>query len=304
MASERRASEQGHEATVGCRIVELVDHVQPARIALWVLYPARAPEHAERVGPYSLPVAIDAAVAGERLPLVVISHGNGGSPWIYRDLAAHLVRAGFVLALFEHPGDNRSDRSLSGTAANLVNRPRHVKLVIDAVLADAHLGKHVAATAIGAIGHSIGAYTVLALAGGNPSAFPYESPDGQPHSLTVVHDSRVRALVLLTPATPWFTRDGALRAVDLPIWMLTGALDEHAPAFMAEIVKHGVRDPARVEHRVIANAGHFSFVSPFPAEMVKPEFPPSQDPEGFDRVAFQPVLHEGVLAFLDRTLRH
>jgi hypothetical protein len=98
-------------------------------------------------------------------------------------------------------------------------------------------------------------------------------------------------------------RDGALREIDVPIWMLTGELDEDTPAFMAEVVKHGVRDPERIEHRVIANAGHFSFVTPFPAEMVRPEFPPSQDPAGFDRVAFQPVLHEGVLAFFNRTLR-
>ncbi|MFL5350272.1 MAG: hypothetical protein ACJ8AT_36315 [Hyalangium sp.] len=37
-----------------------------------------------------------------------MSHGTGGSPWTYRGMAAHLARAGFVVALPEHPGNNRS----------------------------------------------------------------------------------------------------------------------------------------------------------------------------------------------------
>ena len=51
---------------------------------------------------------------------------------IGRPIALHLARAGFVVALPEHPGNNRSDNSLANTAVNLANRPRHVRLVLDA----------------------------------------------------------------------------------------------------------------------------------------------------------------------------
>ncbi|WP_309896459.1 chloride channel protein [Archangium sp.] len=54
---------------------------------------------------------------------------------------------------------------------------------------------------------------------------------------------------------------------------------------------------------VVPNAGHFSFQSPFPPAMTRPEFPPSQAPAGFDRVAFQPVLHAEILTFLRASLR-
>lgn len=288
--------------TVGCRALDVADEVQGARVPVWVLYPTRAPERLEHFGPYPLAVATGAPMEGEGLPLVVISHGNNGSPWTLRGMATHLARAGFVVALVEHPGNSRSDGSLAGTAANLENRPRHVRLVLDAVFADEQLGKRLAQTGVGVIGHSIGAYTALAVAGGRPSSFPNESPDGQARAVPVVRDPRVRALVLLAPASVWFMAEGALAGVDLPILMRTGEHDTHTPAMHAEIIVRGVPDPRRLDHRVVAGAGHFSFQSPFPPAMTRPEFPPSQDPAGFDRVAFQPVLHGEILAFLRASL--
>jgi predicted dienelactone hydrolase len=290
------------EVTVGCRALDVEDVVQGARVPGRVLYPSRAPERLEQFGPYPLSVATEAPVEGERLPLVVISHGTGGSPWTYRGMAVHLARAGFVVALPEHPGNNRSDNSLANTAANLENRPRHVRLVLDAVFGDAELGKRLSPGGVGVIGHSMGGYTALAMAGGRPSSFPNESPDGQARAIPVVHDPRVRALVLLAPASPWFMAEGALAGVEIPILMRTAERDEHTPAMHAEIILGGVPHPGRIDHRVVPNAGHFSFQSPFPPAMTRPEFPPSQDPAGFDRAAFQPVLHAEILAFLRASL--
>jgi hypothetical protein len=80
--------------------------------------------------------------------------------------------------------------------------------------------------------------------------------------------------------------------------MRTGELDELTPPAHAAIVVQSLRDPQRVDHRVIRGAGHFSFQSPFPPEMVRPTFPPSQDPPGFDRNAFQVELNAEIEAFL------
>ncbi|WNG57733.1 alpha/beta hydrolase [Archangium gephyra] len=290
------------DMNVGCRALDVEDGVQGARIPVRVLYPTRAPERLEQFGPYPLSVATDAPVEGERLPLVIISHGTGGSPWTYRGMSAHLARAGFVVALPEHPGNSRSDNSLAGTAVNLENRPRHVRLVLDSLFGDARLGPRLSPAGAGVIGHSMGGYTALAVAGGRPSSFPNESPDGQPRAIPVVRDPRVRVLVLLAPASPWFMAEGALAGVDLPILMRTAELDEHTPAMHAEIILRGVPHPERIEHRVVPNAGHFSFQSPFPPAMTSPGFPPSQDPKGFDRAAFQPVLHAEILTFLRDSL--
>lgn len=290
------------ERSVGLRRIDLVDPVQHAAIPLVILYPAFGQERIERFGPYSLNAVPGAPIEGEQLSLVVISHGNSSTPWVHRDLAADLVRAGFAVALPEHPGNSRNDNSLAGTAANLVNRPRHIKLVVDASYTDPEIGIRLAPGRVGIIGNSIGAYTALAVAGGRPWAGPHETPDGNPCPLEVSHDSRVRALVLLSPATPWFMPAGTLTDVRIPIQMWSGDRDKITTPWHAELVKAGVPDPSLIDHRTIAGAGHFSFMSAFPPEMNRPDFPPAHDPKGFDRRQLQPYLHAEILSFLRRTL--
>ena len=115
---------------VGCRAIDVDDAVQGARVSLRVLYPTRAPERAEPFGPFSLDLALDGQPEGGELPLVLVSHGAGSTPWIHRDLAAHLARAGFVVVLIQHPGNCRGDDTLAGKPANLEHRSRHVRLAI------------------------------------------------------------------------------------------------------------------------------------------------------------------------------
>jgi predicted dienelactone hydrolase len=92
--------------SAGCRAVDVKDVVQEALVPVRFLYPTQAPGRAEPFGPFTLDLAVDAPVEGHELPLVVISHGTGGTPWTHRDLAAHLARAGFVAALIQDPGNN------------------------------------------------------------------------------------------------------------------------------------------------------------------------------------------------------
>ena len=285
----------------GCRLLEVHDAVQGAIVPLALLYPALGAESTVHFGPYSLDVASNTPPADGVWPLVVISHGNGGTPWAYRDMARHLVQAGFAVALPAHTGNTRHDNSLAGTSANLANRPRHISLSIDAAFGDPVLGAHLATTGVAVIGHSIGGYTALAVAGGQPWTGPREKPPGPPQPVPVQADSRIRSLVLLNPATFWFIGE-SLRAVHVPILMRTGEKDELTPAEHAHNVIDGVADAALVEHKEIAGAGHFAFMSKFPPELARPNFPPSQDPPGFDRFDVQPALFADLVEFLRRTL--
>ncbi len=254
-----------------------------------VLYPSDSPEQ-------NAPIAVGA------FPLVVISHGSGGTPMSHRTLAAHLAGNGFVVAMPEHPGNNRNDNHLVDTVDNLSNRPRHIRQVIDWAFASETFGRGLLPDTVVIIGHSMGGYTALAVAGGLATSFPRESPDRQPRQIEVDPDPRVKALVLLTPATPWFMSAGALRDVRIPILLWTGEKDTITPEFHADLVKAGLPDQTLIEHRAAANAGHFSFLSPFPKAMTSPAFAPSQDPEGFDRARFHQELNAGVLEFLRRVL--
>ncbi len=265
-----------------------------------IMYPTDSPERPEKLGPYVLSVAMNAPVAAGVFPLVVISHGSGGSPMSHRTLAAHLAQNGFVVAMPEHPGNNRNNNKLADTIANLTSRPRHIRAVIDWAFASGAFGSSLLPEKVAIIGHSMGGYTALAVTGGIPTSFPRESPDREPRQIEVDADPRVKALVLLAPATPWFMAAGALRGVRIPILLWTAEKDEHTPAFHGDIVKAGVPDQALVEHRIADNAEHFSFLSPFPESMTNPGFAPSQDPGGFDRERLHEELNAGVLEFLKR----
>jgi predicted dienelactone hydrolase len=146
------------------------------------------------------------------------------------------------------------------------------------------------------LGHSMGTYTALAVAGGIPWT-------QDRRRVEVVADPRVRALVLLAPAAGWYRPEGALREVKVPILMLAAEHDPVTPQWNAEVVLEGVPDRAKVRYRVVENAGHFAFLSPFPPQLRNPGFLPSTDPPGFDREAFHETLPGEVLEFLDEAVK-
>ncbi len=229
---------------------------------------------------------------GDEARLVAISHGGGGSHQLYSTVARQLASRGFAVVLPEHPGDNRRDNSLRGTLRNLEDRPRHLVLAMDAVRDDAEVGPRLRRGWAAVVGHSMGGYTALAVAGGRAFSEQRELVEVEP-------DPRVRALVLMAPATAWFLAPEALRAIDLPILLLEGEHDPVTPAWHGDLVAQGVADRSQVTRRVVPGAGHFSFLTPFPPAMVRPGFAPGNDPPGFDRVAFHRELPLEVSAFLE-----
>lgn len=64
-----------------------------------------------------------------------------------------------------HNGDNWQDRSLVTSGRYFSERPRQLSQVLDALLASPEWGNRIPADRIGAVGHSAGGYSVLALAG-------------------------------------------------------------------------------------------------------------------------------------------
>ncbi len=285
---------------VGCRTLEIADAALGLTFPLLVLYPSNTAGQPENIGPYTLDVALDAPIAPGPFPLVLVSHGTGGTPLTHRLLAHALARHGFVVGLPRHHANHRDDNSWHNTPGNLTARPRHLRLAIDGLLAE--FGAALRPDWVAVIGHSLGGYSALALAGGRPGSLPHEHADGTPQPIPVVPDARVRALVLLAPATSWYRAAGALREVRVPILLLLGDQDEWTPDFYAQIVLNGVADRGKVTHRLIKNAGHYSFFSPFPPERTGPAFPPSQDPPGFDRARFQSELQAEIREFLAQQL--
>ena len=86
------------ERPVGFQISRAADtDGTPFAVGVW--YPTDArPWPTTLIGSTLMDVARDAPVAGRDLPLVVISHGNGGGLQSHADLALALASAGYVVA--------------------------------------------------------------------------------------------------------------------------------------------------------------------------------------------------------------
>ncbi|MFQ3546327.1 alpha/beta hydrolase [Halobacillus rhizosphaerae] len=286
------------ENFAGYRKMEGVDDKLGTAFPIMVMYPTDTPEKEEKIGPYSLEVAKNAQPQEKVFPLVILSHGTGGTPLVYRTLARHLARNGFIVAMPEHPYNNVKDNHLENSIELLECRPGNITQTIDCLANDRNFKSFVNFDDIALIGHSMGGYTAMAAIGGVPATLPWETDDQIPKVIDVEVEERVKKVILLAPALGWFRSEGALDRINLPILLITGEKDEITPPFHGEFLLKGVKNPENIEHKMIENAGHFSFLSPFPKEMKSSSFPPSQDPEGFDRTLFQQHLEADVLHFL------
>lgn len=302
-------------AEVGLRRASYADPGRegaPAPLLLW--YPTTAPEQAVRRGPLTLSVAPDAPIAEGRYPLILVSHGSGGSALGHADTAMALARRGYVVATVQHAGNSVDDNRNAGRAAMWRDRPRQFSAALDAVLADPEIGGRADAARIGALGFSAGGYTVLVAAGGvadigriaeHCAAHPEDSGfcglgNDSPAGTVTHHEARLRAAVAMAPVSALFG-DGALDCVTIPIRLYGAEKDAVVmPVLHAERVKALL--PKAPEYELVPNAGHFAFMAPVPPAMAAEIGPPALDPPGFDRAAFHERLNAEVAAFFDRTL--
>ncbi|MEO6404400.1 MAG: alpha/beta fold hydrolase [Ferruginibacter sp.] len=281
------------EVFVGSKQFTITDEIKNISFPVLVQYPTYEIAKPIAFGPYTMNVSPGAGIIEEQFPLVIISHGNGGSHLVYRTISTHLAKNGYIVAMPEHYANNRNNNELENTTENLITRPAHIRLTIDFLLSNNVFSNNIAQDKIGVIGHSMGGYTALALAGGIP-----RTKEGL--VVAVKPDRRIKAIVLLAPGTGWFLN--SLDKVTIPILMLTAEHDPITPKWNAEIVLNHVSDKSKVTWREVENAGHFSFSSTFPAAMKNANFLPSTDPVGFDREKFHHQLPAEILDFFNDKL--
>ncbi|MGI9605116.1 MAG: alpha/beta hydrolase family protein [Acidimicrobiales bacterium] len=101
------------EFGVGRREVQLVDTARERTLSVDIVYPTAAGATGEPSIYQFIPtielassVAIaDASPAAGSFPIVVYSHGAGGTRWITTHLTEHLASHGFVVIAADHAGD-------------------------------------------------------------------------------------------------------------------------------------------------------------------------------------------------------
>lgn len=284
--------------------------------ALW--YPAAGPSGRTVVGPFAMAATSQAPVGAGRYGLVLISHGTGGGRLNHRGTAIQLAGGGYVVAAPEHAGDSWRDGRYSGTSENWRRRPRQLSAALDRVLRDPEFGRRIDRARIGAVGHSAGGYSVLALIGGradtrllarhctrNREADPAFCAYGRSGTaaggpLPDLSDRRVRAVAAVAPVGAIFG-DGAFAGVKAPAQIHRLGADRvlrrpwHADN-IARLMGNGAQLTVHPE------AHHFAFISPFPAAMTGEIGVPARDPAGFDRRAFLSRIDRRLLDFFDAVL--
>lgn len=93
--------------------------------------------------------------------------------------------------------------------------------------------------------------------------------------------------------------EGALRNVHVSALLLVAEKD-YMPQETIAVLRDGLPERAQLTHRVIKNAGHYSFLSPFPEAMQSRVGEAAKDPEGFEREQFHHEMNAEVLSFLQK----
>lgn len=285
----------------------------PMAGAIW--YPTDAKETDVPLALFRQSVATGAPVAGRGHPLVVISHGTGGSMVDHYDTARALAQAGFVVAAITHTGDTRGDRSRS---QRITERPGQLIRLIDFMTTGWAGHDAIDLKRIGAFGFSSGGFTVLGAIGGKPdmstvAAHCAEHPafftcalqqapgvGAVPTKIAPVeYDRRIRAAVVLAPALGFTFAPSGLKGVSIPVQLWRAEQDSVLPhPYYAEVVH---RLLPKAEYHVVPGAEHYDFMAPCSDTLAK--VAPVICPKTIDRAAFHSTLNADVVRFFETALR-
>ncbi|HET7676014.1 MAG TPA: hypothetical protein VFL54_10870 [Gammaproteobacteria bacterium] len=315
---------------VGFQPISIQDPVNGGTMPGYVFYPATSATGVTWRGPYELAATAGAPAIPGAKPLVVISHGHGGSDLGHHDLATYLAGHGFVVATLEHPKDNFHDMSGTGTPAVLVGRPIQVAATISKLLHDPKWKSLIDPARIGVAGFSAGGYTALMVVGAIPhfSRFidyckrhPKDAEDcemlqkaeakgtakaelaklqGSLNRWGATHDPRIKAAFVMAPLSLMFDANG-LADIHVPVYLYYGQNDgvllpKENALHIAPLIK------TLVGIKMIPKAGHYVFLAPCSPQLTKEAPSICKDPPGVDRTKLHKQIDADALAFFNKTL--
>lgn len=340
-----------HQAMVGLmqrpwtdpsRLAWSGDAPRPLRVTLW--YPAAddARPQVLPAGPFALePVALGAAPAArpQRLPLLLLSHGTGGSALSLSWLARALAAQGYLVAGVDHHGNTGAEAEYRLEAfLAWWDRPRDLGVAIDRLLADPLWGPRIDAQRIGVVGFSLGGYSALAALGARLDAAALAqfhercADEGQcllppeiagRHSAAEVgallrgderlrasiaaeagrdwRDARIRAGLVLAPVMGALMSADSLAAIQAPLHLIASEADDQAPP--SQTAQRVAGAVAGATLQVLTDAGHYSFLSPC-TDIGRQQAPAiCRDPPGRPRERLHRQLQAEALDFFARALR-
>lgn len=252
-------------------------------VAVW--YPTQQTDVGESIGENAAfegsTVLRNAAPVPGAHPLLLLSHGHGGSWRNLAWLAEEMVSQGYIVAAPNHPGTT-SQNADPKQARQLWLRPDDLKLAMRELIVDPAIAGEVDSTRIAAAGHSLGGWTVMELAGAKFDARKFNVDCAKHVGLSSCRvaaelginsdasraplaadrsEKRIRAVILLDSGLArGFTRE-SLAKIALPVLIL--AAGDDSPELPAELESGylvSTLPPRWVTFARIDGATHFSFM--------------------------------------------
>lgn len=205
-------------------------------------------------------------------PLILFSHGLGGSRQTSKYLGQHWAARGYAVVYPQHCGSDEAvwqnvppeqrpaALAQAASAENARHRIADIHVVLDQLEQWTQAEEHTLAgqldlSSVGMSGHSFGALTAQALGGQLPAA---ATAAGHGHC-----DSRIRATLAMSPSPPPGNLEAAFGAVKIPWLMMTGSKD-HAPlGYMTPTIRRDVFNhlPPTIDRYELTLGGghHFAF---------------------------------------------
>jgi predicted dienelactone hydrolase len=228
----------------------------------------------------------------DKFPLILLSHGIGGSSSMMAWLGSALASHGYIAAAVNHPGNNALEDYTIPGAVFWGQRAHDMTALLDLLLADPTFGPRIDPKRVGAAGFSLGGLTVIELAGGIAEFSRYQdfckSPkaDGMckdtleyPGLLAKVtalaktdpaiqaafvensnshRDPRIRAIFAMAPALgPAFSPD-SLAKISIPTQIVAGSVDDVVP--IESSAKFFAAKIPGAQVSILQAVGHYTFL--------------------------------------------
>lgn len=320
-------------------------HTEALITRIWYPVDADVPEATHDIGAPGQPIfhghpAADGAPlsgARQRYPLLVLSHGTGGSADSLDWLAAALAAQGYIVAGVNHPGNDALEPLTLDGFMLWWERATDASEVLDGMLADPQLGAHIDAARIGAVGFSLGGYTVLELAGARTNLAAFERFCTSPGADAICHppemsklgedagvkavtqdtlspamkasralagesyrDPRVKAVFAIAPALGEAFDQNSFDAVTIPVSLVAGENDVTAPVDTNIHRIAGLLPKAVVT--MVPGAAHYTFLDTCLPQAVEHLPMVCKDPAGVDRDAVHARIAQQAIEFFAGTL--
>ncbi|MBU6375426.1 MAG: alpha/beta fold hydrolase [Bdellovibrionales bacterium] len=264
-----------------------------------------------------VPIKAHLPSSGGPFPVVLISHGAGGNWDTHFAQADDLASHGYAVFCLEHTGSN-TDRMKSSLrvlknlkdmihdSTEVLARPKDISFAINQLTewnrSHPQLKGRLDLGRIGVLGHSFGAYTVMAVAGMRP-ALDWIEPKIAPGTGVGpdLSDPRVKCAVALSPQAPgdpFFLKE-SYRSLRVPLLGISGTRDRQSngdePAARLRSFELWPKSDGKNAFVWITDAGHLDFTDSSGGD--------EQGRPSAGRADVQRVVRAATLLFFDQCLR-